>query len=61
MHRAGLTALTPANPHDPWEAGHPGWRTVMRRVGKMTAGRTLDGHIWDDYPGDYRRPAESKE
>lgn len=50
MHRAGLTALTPANPHDPWEKGHPGWRTVMRRVGKKAAGRELDGRTWDEYP-----------
>lgn len=53
MHRAGLTALTPANPHDPWEKGHPGWRTVMRRVGKKAAGRELDGRTWDEYPVRY--------
>lgn len=40
----------------PW----PGWavqdRTrdavVMRRYGKMAAGRELDGRTWDEYPGE---------
>ncbi len=27
-----------------------GYRQVMRRVGKSTAGRELDGRTWDDFP-----------
>ena len=51
MHPAGMTALTPDNPFDPWEHGHPCWHTVMRRVGKKRAGRLLDGAQHDGYPG----------
>ena len=51
MHPAGMTALTPDNPFDPWDRGHPNWHTVMRRVGKNAAGRELDGRTWDEYPG----------
>ena len=51
MHPAGMTALTPDNPFDPWEHGHPCWHTVMRRVGKKRAGRLLDGVQHDGYPG----------
>jgi len=51
MHPAGMTALTPDNPFDPWEHGHPCWHTVMRRVGKKRAGRLLDGRTHDGYPG----------
>ena len=51
IHPAGMTALTPENPFDPWERGHPNWHTVMRRVGKKAAGRELDGRTHDDYPG----------
>ncbi len=51
MHPAGMTALTPDNPFDPWERGHPCWNTVMRRVGKKRAGRLLDGAQHDGYPG----------
>ena len=50
MHPAGMTALTPDNPFDPWEHGHPCWHTVMRRVGKTRAGRLLDGIQHDGYP-----------
>ena len=50
MHPAGMTALTPTNPFDPWERGHPNWHTVMRRVGKHVAGRELDGRTHDEYP-----------
>ena len=50
MHPAGMTALTPDNPFDPWEHGHPCWHTVMRRVGKKRAGRLLDGAQHDGYP-----------
>lgn len=50
MHPAGMTALTPDNPFDPWERGHPNWHTVMRRVGKHVAGRELDGRTHDEYP-----------
>lgn len=50
MHPAGMTALTPDNPFDPWEHGHPCWHTVMRRVGKKRAGRLLDGIQHDGYP-----------
>lgn len=40
---------------DPRErlAGQPderGYREVIRRVGKKTAGRELDGRVWDEYP-----------
>lgn len=52
LHRSGMTALTPDNPFDPWERGHPGWHTVMRRVGKKAAGRMLDGRTHDEFPGD---------
>lgn len=51
IHPAGMTALTPDNPFDPWERGHPNWRTVMHRVGKKAAGRLLDGVLHDEYPG----------
>lgn len=51
MHPAGMTALTPDNPFDPWDRGHPGWRTIMRRLGKRVAGRELDGRTHDEYPG----------
>ncbi len=51
MHPAGMTALTPDNPFDPWERGHPCWNTVMRRIGKKRAGRLLDGIQHDGYPG----------
>lgn len=54
MHPAGMTALTPDNPFDPWDRGHPNWHTVMRRVGKKAAGRELDGRTWDEYPGGER-------
>jgi Bacteriophage protein gp37 len=57
MHAAGMTALTPDNPFDPWERGHPHWHTVMKRVGKKAAGRELDGRTWDEYPADERTPA----
>lgn len=50
MHPAGMTALTPGNPFDPWERGHPNWHTVMHRVGKKIAGRELDGVTHDGYP-----------
>ena len=50
IHTAGMTALTADNPFDPWERGHPGWHTVMRRVGKKAAGRELDGRTWDEFP-----------
>lgn len=50
IHTAGMTALTPDNPFDPWDRGHPGWHTVMRRVGKKAAGRELDGRTWDEFP-----------
>ena len=50
MHPAGMTALTPQNPFDPWDRGHPGWHTVMRRLGKRAAGRDLDRRTWDEYP-----------
>lgn len=49
LHLAGMTALNPDNPFNPFERGHPGW-TVMRRVGKKRAGRELDGRTWDQYP-----------
>lgn len=49
LHLAGMTALRPDNPFNPFERGHPGW-TVMKRVGKKTAGRELDGRTWDQYP-----------
>ena len=51
IHPAGMTALTPENPFDPWERGHPNWHTVMRRVGKKAAGRELDGRTHDAMPG----------
>lgn len=51
IHPAGMTALTPDNPFDPWECGHPNWRTVMHRVGKKAADRLLDGVLHDEYPG----------
>lgn len=50
IHPAGMTALTPENPFDPWERGHPNWHTVMRRVGKKAAGRELDGRTHDEVP-----------
>lgn len=50
IHPAGMTALTPRNPFDPWERGHPNWHTVMRRAGKKAAGRELDGRTWDEMP-----------
>jgi len=50
IHTSGMTALTPDNPFDPWERGHPNWHTVMRRVGKKAAGRVLDGETHDGYP-----------
>lgn len=49
LHLAGMTALSPDNPFNPFELGHPGW-TAMRRVGKKRAGRELDGRTWDEYP-----------
>ena len=49
MHPAGMTALTPDNPFNPFSVGHPHW-TAMRRVGKKAAGRLLDGRSWDEYP-----------
>lgn len=49
MHPAGMTALTPNNPFNPFHAGHPHW-TAMRRVGKKAAGRVLDGREWNGYP-----------
>lgn len=33
------------------DRGHPGWVRV-RRASKKTAGRTLDGRTWDQYPND---------
>lgn len=50
IHVNGATALTPQNPFDPWERGHGGWHTVMRRLGAKRAGRLLDGQLHDDYP-----------
>lgn len=50
MHPAGMTALTKANPFDPFERGHPNWTTRIERIGKKAAGRELDGRTWDEYP-----------
>ena len=50
IHTAGMTAMHPGNPFNPFERGHPGWAMAMRRVGKKTAGRVLDGRTWDEYP-----------
>ena len=33
----------------PWDEDLPG-RQFMKRVGKKTAGRELDGRTWDEYP-----------
>lgn len=49
VQSSGVTALTPGNPFDPVERGHPGWE-FMRRGGKHTTGRVLDGRTWDEYP-----------
>lgn len=49
MHSAGMTAMRPGNPFNPWQAGHPNW-TAMKRVGKKAAGRQLDGRTWDEFP-----------
>lgn len=49
VHPAGMTALRPDNPFDPFERGHPHW-VAMRRVGTKTAGRLLDGRTHDAYP-----------
>jgi protein gp37 len=50
MHPAGMTAMTKSNPFNPFERGHPNWGQPMRRVGKASAGRELDGRTWDEYP-----------
>lgn len=50
MHGAGMTAMTKDNPFDPFEHGHPHWTTRIERVGKLRAGRELDGRTWDEYP-----------
>lgn len=50
MHLSGMTALTPDNPFDPYKAGHPGWHTVMRRLGARRSGRVLDGRTYDERP-----------
>lgn len=50
LHLAGMTARTKSNPFDPFERGHPNWGQPMRRVGKASAGRELDGRTWDEYP-----------
>lgn len=49
VHPGGMTALTPDNPFDPFEAGHPYW-DCMERVGKRYAGRELDGQVHDAFP-----------
>ena len=50
MHPGGMTALTKSNPFDPFAAGHPDWATWIKRIGKKSAGRELDGRTWDEYP-----------
>lgn len=50
IHPAGMTAMHPGNPFNPFERGHPHWHTAMRRIGKRAAGRELDGRTWDEYP-----------
>lgn len=50
MNHSGMTALTPDNPFDPYKAGHPGWHTVMRRLGARRSGRVLDGKTYDERP-----------
>ena len=42
--------MTKSNPFNPFERGHPNWGQPMRRVGKASAGRELDGRTWDEYP-----------
>jgi protein gp37 len=37
-----------------WWAPHPE-RPIFRNVGKRTAGRTLDGRTWDEFPPEARR------
>lgn len=49
MHPAGMVALTADNPFNPFERGHPYWEG-LRRFGKKTAGRELDGRTWDEFP-----------
>lgn len=49
IHPAGMVAMIPDNPFDPFAAGHPHWE-ALRRHGKKAAGRELDGHTWDEYP-----------
>ncbi|WP_109507321.1 DUF5131 family protein [Nocardioides speluncae] len=50
MHPAGMTAMTKRNPFNPFERGHPDWHTRIERVGKLRAGRELDGRTWDEFP-----------
>ena len=49
MHPAGMVALTPDNPFNPFERGHPHW-DALRRFGKKAAGRLLDDREWNEYP-----------
>jgi protein gp37 len=35
------------------DRGHPGWQRI-RRPGKKSAGRVLDGRTWDEFPGGAR-------
>lgn len=49
VHLGGTTAMTPDNHFNPFRAGHPDWRPMLK-VGKRSAGRMLDGRTWDEYP-----------
>lgn len=50
VHVSGRTAFTADNPEDPFTCPtYEGW-TLLKKVGSRTAGRELDGRVYDEAP-----------